>query len=216
VFGIRVAGFLIVLSMAVSMPRALHGMEANAVLAVPAPQDQNQNQKPPSNHPPVSPKPRPTQPAVSPTRDQGKWLNQHKNLPADQQEKALENDPGFKKLSPPRQAQLRAQLRKFNSLPHDQQEQMLKRMQFMGSLPEEQRNNVRQAHQQFQQLPNDRKQVVKQALRNLRQLPRDKRQQELQSEKFRSSFSDQEQQILRQLAEINPPQPKQEHPAPSQ
>ena len=36
----------------------------------------------------------------------GDWLRAHKDLPADQQEKALENDPFFKRLSPQRQAEL--------------------------------------------------------------------------------------------------------------
>jgi hypothetical protein len=51
----------------------------------------------------------------APVRRIGDWLEAHKNLPPDQQEKALENDPGFKKLPPARQAALRERLRNMNS-----------------------------------------------------------------------------------------------------
>ncbi|MGE5321770.1 MAG: DUF3106 domain-containing protein, partial [Actinomycetota bacterium] len=62
------------------------------------------------------------------------WLESHQNLSLDQQEKALEHDPNFKKLAPARQAALRDRLRKFNSLPPDQRQVALKRMRFWASL----------------------------------------------------------------------------------
>ena len=61
----------------------------------------NSNQKARANHP---------------VQRLGEWLESHKNLPLDQQEKALENDPNFKKMAPTRQNALRDRLRKFNSL----------------------------------------------------------------------------------------------------
>src|SRR5215469_10326157 len=49
-------------------------------------------------------------------RKMGDWLQEHKDLPLDQQLKLLENDPKFKKLPPDRQNALRERLKKFNSL----------------------------------------------------------------------------------------------------
>src|SRR5260221_14181557 len=52
----------------------------------------------------------------------GDWVRAHHNLPPEQQEKALANDPDFKRLPPDRQAELKDHLRKFNSLPPQQRE----------------------------------------------------------------------------------------------
>ena len=142
----------------------------------------------------------------------GDWLRDHKNLPPDQQEKALENDPNFKHLPPDRQAQLKERLRKFNSLPPGQRDRALQRMEYWDKLNPDQRNKVRDANQQLQGLPVERRVMVHKALRHLRQMSPDERKQEFQSEKFRSTFSDQEQTILKNLAEINPP-PEAENPS---
>ncbi len=146
----------------------------------------------------------------------GSWLQAHKDLPLDQQLKLLENDPGFKKLPPERQAALRARLQKFNSLPPEKRDQAVQRMEFLSKLTPQQRQQLRTANQQLQGLPQDRQVMVHKALRHLRQMPPDERKQVLESERFRSTFSDQEQNLISQLAEINPqpaasaqnPQPK--------
>ena len=136
----------------------------------------------------------------------GDWLREHKDMPLDQQEKLLENDPNFKNLSPQHQAELRDRLRKFNSLPPQQRERALNRMEFMASLTHEQREEIRNANQQLQSLPQDRRVMVHKALRHLRQMSPEERQQELQSDKFHNTFSVQEQGILKQLAAIQPPE----------
>ncbi len=135
----------------------------------------------------------------------GDWLRDHKDMPLDQQEKLLEKDPGFQKLPPQRQAELKDRLRKFNSLTPAQRDRALNRMQFMASLSPAQRKELREANQQLQTLPDDRKVMVHKALRNLRHMSPQQRQQELQSDRFKSTFSDQEQGIVKRLAEITPP-----------
>jgi Protein of unknown function (DUF3106) len=134
----------------------------------------------------------------------GDWLRQHKNLTPEQQEKALENDPAFKRLSPERQAQYRERLRKFNSLPPQQREHALQQMAIWEKLTPDQRKQVREAHQQLQSLPDTRRAMVHRTLRDLRKMSPQERQQVLQSEKFRNTFSGQEQAILRNLSDINP------------
>jgi len=139
-------------------------------------------------------------------RKMGDWLQAHKNLPPDQQLKLLENDPNFKKLPPARQAELRERLMKFNSLPPEKRDQALHRMEFLAKLTPQQRQQLRDANQQLQGLPEDRRVAVHKALRHLRQMPPDERKQVLASDHFRSTFSDQEQKLISQLAELNVPE----------
>jgi hypothetical protein len=157
---------------------------------------QGNSQKPTKNHG-NNPKP---------AHKMGDWLNEHKDLPPDQQEKLLENDPNFKKLPPQRQAELRERLRKFNNLSPEQQQRVRQRMDWLASLKPEQRQQLRDANQQLQGLPQDRQVMVHKALRHLRQMDPQQREQEMNSERFKSIFSDQEQGILGKLAPITPPE----------
>jgi uncharacterized protein DUF3106 len=142
----------------------------------------------------------------------GDWLLKNQNLPADQQEKALESDPGFQKLPPERQAQLKERLRKFNSLPPDERQRAVQRMQFMDSLTPQQREQFQQANQQFQALPENRRLMVRAALRHLKQMDPQGRERIFQSDQFRKTFSPQEQGLLKSLSEISPPENGQEPP----
>jgi hypothetical protein len=143
--------------------------------------------------------------AVKPGARMGEWLQNHKNLPPDQQEKLLENDPNFKRLPPQRQAELKERLRKFNSMTPEQRDRALNRMQWMASLTPEQRQQIRQSNETLKTLPQDRQVMVHKALRHLRQMDPQERERILNSDRFKSTFSGQEQGILKQLAAINPP-----------
>ena len=148
-------------------------------------------------------------------RKMGDWLQSHKDLPLDQQLKLLESDPKFKKLPPEQQNALRERLKKFNSLPPEKRAQALQRMEFLSKLSPQQRQELRSANEQLKGLPPERQVAVHTALRHLRQMPPAERQQVIQSDRFRSTFSDQEQKLISQLAEMSPaasatqsPQPK--------
>jgi hypothetical protein len=150
-------------------------------------------------------------PAQKGGRKMGDWLQAHKDLPLDQQLKLLESEPGFKRLPADRQATLRERLKKFNSLTPAQRDQAVKRMEFLSKLTPQQRQELRDANQQLKGLPPERQVAVHTALRHLRQMPPAERQQVIQSDRFRSNFSDQEQKLIGQLAEMSPaqsPQPK--------
>ena len=145
----------------------------------------------------------------------GDWLQAHKDLPLDQQLKLLESEPGFKKLPADRQAAFRERLKNFNSLPPEKRTQALQRMEFLSKLSPQQRQQLRDANQQLKGLPPERQVAVHTALRHLRQMPPAERQQVIQSDHFRSTFSDQEQKLISELAEMSPtagaaqsPQPK--------
>jgi len=149
-------------------------------------------------------------------RKMGDWLQAHKDLPLDQQLKLLESDPKFKKLPPARQNELRERLKKFNSLPPEKRNQAMQRMEFLAKLSPQQRQELRDANQQLKGLPEDRQVAVHKAVRHLRQMPAPERQQVIQSDRFKTTFSDQEQKLISQLADLNPqeggsaqnPQPK--------
>jgi hypothetical protein len=143
-------------------------------------------------------------PAQKGGRKMGDWLQAHKDLPLDQQIKILESEPSFKKLPADRQAALRERLKKFNSLTPDKREQALQRMEFLSKLTPQQRQELRSANEQLKGLPPDRQVAVHTALRHLRQMPPAERQQLIQSDRFRSTFSDQEQKLISQLAEMSP------------
>ena len=154
-------------------------------------------------------------PAQKGGRKMGDWLQAHKDLPLDEQIKLLEGEPGFRKLPADRQAALRERLKKFNSLPPDKRDQALQRMEFLSKLTPQQRQQLRTANEQLKGLPPERQLAVHKALRHLRQMPPAERQQVIQSDRFRSTFSDQEQKLISQLAEMSPaggavqsPQPK--------
>lgn len=165
-------------------------------------------------NPQKSQSPHPNQKKGAQNRNLGDWLRDHKDLPLDQQEKLLESDPHFKQLAPDRQAALKDRLRKFNSLPPQQRERALQRMQIMSKLTPDQRKQIREANQQLETLPPQRRVMVHASLRKLRQMPPAQRQQELQSPEFRSTFTDQEQNIIRQLASIEVPSEAGQQPSP--
>jgi hypothetical protein len=175
------------------------------------PQNKPQNQPQPENKPsqPSAQKPTPLPPQAGgqPANRQGDWLWEHKDLPPAQQEKLLESEPYFKKLSPQRQAELKDRLHKFNSLPPEQRERALRQMKIAASLTPDQRKQLRETHLELQALPENRRLMVHKALHSLSQMSPDDRQQVMQSERFRSTFSDQEQGIIKRLAEMSPTEP---------
>jgi Protein of unknown function (DUF3106) len=136
----------------------------------------------------------------------GRRLGNLLNLPPEQREKALESDPGFKKLSPDRQAALRERLRNFNNMSPEQQKRVRDRIAFMASLTEDQRRTIRQANQQLERLPQDRQVMVHTALRHLRRMDPQEREQVLNSDRFKNTFSEEERGILTKLSAINTPE----------
>jgi hypothetical protein len=143
------------------------------------------------------------------------WLRAHKDLPLDQQLTELEKEPAYQRLSPQKQAEYREWVKKFNSLPPEKREQALANIDFLAKLTPQQRQQLHDTNRQIEGLPVERRIAVHKAVRHLREMPPAERQQVIQSDRFRSTFSDQEQKLISQLAEISPeaspaqsPQPK--------
>jgi len=152
--------------------------------------------------------PRPPQAAnpqareVPPQRHGGDWLRSQRELsPADQQ-KALLNDPQFRKLPAPQQERLENRLQHFNSLPPDEQQRRLNRIETWEHLTPQQKTQARQLAGQWKGLPPERRQVMKTAIGDLRAMPPDQRERALESARFKSMFSNQERDMLRQTTKL--------------
>jgi len=144
----------------------------------------------------------------------GTWLRQHRNLPPEQQRKALESDPRFRSLPPQRQQQLRNQLQRFNSMPQQQQDRTLRRMETWEHLTPGQKQQARQLHEQMQQLPLDRRQAIRNAVQSLRAMPPEARQRTIDSEAYKSRFTAQEREMLNNASRLPlaPAEPNEQGP----
>jgi len=127
----------------------------------------------------------------------GDWLRRYKDLPPAEQDRALQNDPQFRQLSPAKQQVLRQRLRHFSSLPPQQQLRILNRMEALEHLTPEQRQQLRQIFGQIQQLPPIRQRAVSMAIHDLRAMPPAQREQIIESPRFKSMFTDQEREMMR-------------------
>jgi Protein of unknown function (DUF3106) len=150
--------------------------------------------------PSPSPVPRPYRPPIE-GRHSGQWLYQHREQPLDQQRRALENDPTFRRLPPQRQQQLEQRLQHFDSLPAERQQQVLRRMETWEHLTSVQKQQFRSMDSEFRGLPADRQRAVRNAIQTLRAMPPAAREQAITSGRF-SDFSPQERQILNNAAHL--------------
>jgi hypothetical protein len=132
------------------------------------------------------------------------WMDRHSNLPLDQQQKALESEPGFRDLPPETQQRMRDSLTKLNNMSPEQRRRVLARTEAMEHLTPQQRQQVRGALSQLGGLPMDRRRLVARAFRDLREMPEPQRQAILSSDRFRSQFSDQERGTISSLLAVEP------------
>ena len=129
----------------------------------------------------------------------GKWLQEHNNLPPQDQEKALERDPDYQKLSPQRQEQLKERLRRFNSMSPQQRQRTIERMQAIEQLPPEKREMLQNSMAQLRNLSPDRRQTVRKAYRNLREMSPEERNRVINSDRFKNMLDDNERSIVNGL-----------------
>lgn len=132
------------------------------------------------------------------------WMERHSNLPLEQQQKALESEPGFRDLPAETQQRMRDSLTKLNNMSPEQRRRVLARTEAMEHLTPQQRQQVRGALGQLGSLPMDRRRLVARAFRDLREMPEPQRQAILNSDRFRSQFSDQERGTISGLLAVEP------------
>jgi len=172
------------------------------------------NQKPSHNHSNQAAQrqsvPRPPE-APQSGHHAGQWLRRYKDVPADQQQKALNSDPQFRSLPAERQEQLRQRLQRFSSLPPQQQQRTLQRMETWEHLTPEQKADARGIFSRMRQLPPQRRQAMQNAINALRAMPPDARQRAIDSGRF-SQFSPDERDMLKGVSKLPLAPPESEVP----
>jgi hypothetical protein len=135
-------------------------------------------------------------------RHGGDWLRSHQSLSFADQQKALQNDPQFRKLPPQQQQRLVNRLQTFNNLPPQEQQRRLNRIETWEHLTPQQKQQARQLAGQWKELPPDRQKMMKTAIGDLRAMPPDQRERILESDRFKGMFSDQERNMLRETTKL--------------
>jgi hypothetical protein len=138
----------------------------------------------------------------------GTWLQRHGNLPPEQQEKALQNEPGFNSLPPETQQKLLNRLRQINQMPPNQRQRTVDHIEALERLTPQMRQQVHTSMQQLHALPEDRQRLVKKAFRDLRAYPPEQRAAMMNSGQFQSQFTPQERGILGNILAAEPYQPE--------
>ena len=137
----------------------------------------------------------------------GAWLQRHGNLNPEQQQRALQSEPGFNRLAPETQQKLLDRLRQINRMPPNQRERTMNRIEAMEHLSPQMRQQVRASVQQFHMLPADRQRLMKKAFRDLREYPPEQRTAMMNSSQFQAQFTPQERTILGNILTVEPYQP---------
>jgi phage-related protein len=137
----------------------------------------------------------------------GTWLQRHGNLPPEQQERALQSEPGFKSLPPETQQKLLNRLHQINQMPPNQRQRTVDHIEALERLSPQMRQQVRASVQQFHALPIDRQRMVRKAFRDLRAYPPEQRAAMMNSGQFQSQFTPQERGILGNILAVEPYQP---------
>jgi hypothetical protein len=145
--------------------------------------------------------PRPPQQQGSQKQHAGQWLRRYKDLPPDQQKRALDSDPQFRSLPQQRQDRLRNRLQRFNTLPPQQQQRILDRMETWEHLTPQQKTEARDVYSRIRDLPPDRRRAMHNAINALRAMPPDARKRAIESGRF-SQYSSQEREMLNGVSEL--------------
>jgi hypothetical protein len=131
-------------------------------------------------------------------------MARHSNMSLEEQQRALENEPGFHSLPAQTQQRFRNELTELNNMPPEQRRRLLQRNEAMERLTPQQRQRFNGSLEKLGALPPDRRRLVARAFRDLREMPPEQRQAMLNSDRIRGEFSDQERSTLNSLLAIEP------------
>jgi len=155
---------------------------------------------------------------VRPAQNQehlAQWMDRHSSLSLADQQRALQNEPGFRELPAQVQQHYREELAHLNSMNPQQRQRMLERNEALGYMTQPQRQQWRSAVQELHGLPTPRRQLVARAILSLREMPPQQRQQVINSAAYRAQFSDGERSLLATIITVEPYSPSRApHPAP--
>jgi len=127
----------------------------------------------------------------------GDWLRRYKGLPPKEQDRALQNDPGFRRMTSEQQKRLRQQLHYFASLPPQEQQRIVDNMDRWAHLTPEQKHQAREVFGRMQHILPERRPMVRTAIRNLSAMPPERREEVINSNRFQKMFSPEEREVMR-------------------
>ena len=163
----------------------------------------------PGSNYPGSARPGYTYPGVAPPGHLGDWLNQHRGLPVQDQERLLRNDPSFNRLPSADQQRLAQQLHSVNQLPEEQRQRRLARGEAIEHLSAQDRMNLNLSARRLAAMPPDRKTLIRRAFQDLRGVPIDQRQTVLNSSRYQGVFTPDERGVLSDFLRVEPYEPPQ-------
>jgi hypothetical protein len=137
----------------------------------------------------------------------GGWLNQHRGIPVQEQERMLRADPSFRHLNPADQQRLMQQLHQVDQMPEEQRQRRLARTEMIERLSPQERMRINLSARRWAFLPPDRQAIMKNAFQGLRAVPLDQRQTVLNSARYQGAFSPEERGILSDMLRVEPYQP---------
>lgn len=178
-------------------------------------QNAPQNPNPQANQRPTPQRPMPqvsasTTPLVTPNRPGqtqqhlSDWMEVHRNLPLAEQQRALDNEPGFKTLNPQLQQQLHQRLTQLNGMAPEQRQRLLERTEAMERLAPVQRQQVRNAMAELGSIPEERRHIVSREFYQLRDMTPEQRQAYMNSAQYQGQFNEQERGAISSLLNVTP------------
>ncbi len=136
------------------------------------------------------------------------WMNQHQGMTLEQQQQALDREPGFTELPATTQQRMHERLAQLNAMTPMQRQRMLEHTEAMERLTPEQRSDVREAMQLWGSLPIDQRRQVMRSFRELRQLPPNQRMVVMMSPRY-SWMTPAQRTSLTRLIQVEPMLPAQ-------
>ena len=103
------------------------------------------------------------------------WMEQHRGMTLEQQQAALDREPGFRELPVQTQIQMHQRLAQLNAMTPEMRARTLAHSEAMERLNPAQRMQVRGAMEQLGLLPMDQRRQVVRSFRELRMLPPEER-----------------------------------------
>jgi len=146
-------------------------------------------------------------PGAASTGPLGSWLNQHRNLPVQEQERMLRSDPSFNQLPTANQQRLVQQLRQVDQMPEEQRRRRLARADALARLSPQEQSQINLSGHRWASLPPDRQALMKRTFQDLRSVPPDQRQTVLNSGRYQNAFTPEERGILSDFLRVEPYEP---------
>jgi hypothetical protein len=132
------------------------------------------------------------------------WMDSHKKLSLADQQRALENEPGFRELPAETQQRYRDRLVQLSNMNPQQRARILDRNEALERLTPVQRQQWDGAVQQLHSLPQPRKALIARSILDLREMPPDQRDRVIDAPAFGAQFSPDERGLIRTLLTAEP------------